>query len=137
MRQPQGGPSAQAPPHLSFSLSNLAECTPTTARGCPRKAASSAARSGSTCMQLTQQYVQKSRTTTWAGPFRWSQFCGTVESDLPVGGVGSAALETEHMYPRTMMRWEVQWTLYLFRTADGVARVKAARCTTSHSVTRP
>ena len=42
---------------ITFSLSNLAEWTPTTVTGCPAYLRSSAASSGSTCMQLMQQYV--------------------------------------------------------------------------------
>ena len=49
----------------TFSLSNLAECTPTTHTGWPAYLRSSAASSGSTCMQLMQQYVQKSSTSTF------------------------------------------------------------------------
>ena len=49
---------------LSFSASNLAECTPITTSGSSRWRSSRSCRIGSTCMQLMQQYVQKSSTTT-------------------------------------------------------------------------
>ena len=57
--------AAQVWPLLTFSLSNLAECTPTTHTGWPAYLRSRAASSGSTCMQLMQQYVQKSSNSTF------------------------------------------------------------------------
>nr|GMD40624.1 hypothetical protein Iba_chr10aCG11140 [Ipomoea batatas] len=48
----------------SFSLSNFAECTPTTTNCISLYFFSRNSRSGSTCIQLIQQYVQKSRRTT-------------------------------------------------------------------------
>lgn len=48
----------------AFSLSNLAEWTPTTANGESAYLDSRRAKEGRTCMQLMQQNVQKSYTTT-------------------------------------------------------------------------
>lgn len=54
-RQSKPGPPALRMASRSFSLSNLAECTPTTATGAPAYLRSRKARSGRTCMQLMLQ----------------------------------------------------------------------------------
>src|SRR6185312_10223200 len=60
---------------LSCSLRNFAECTPMNTTGTSLYFSSSSASTGNVCMQLMQQYVQKSKTMIW--PLSFSSESGS------------------------------------------------------------